>query len=194
VPLGYWVLAEACRQTKRWQEDLQNDRLGISVNLSTKQFLQPDLVSTIERILHETALPPDTLYLEITESAIMTDPTHAAQVMQHLHTLGVRFYVDDFGTGYSSLSYLHTFPFYALKIDRSFVQAMRLKQESVRIVETILRLAKNLNLQVVAEGIEEAEQAQGLKELDCLYGQGYFFAKPLNAHDAKRWLEQQTHR
>lgn len=184
VPLGYWILREACRQTRQWQEQFPtNPPLTISVNLSSKQVSQPDLIEQIERILRQTDFNASNLRLEITESAIMENAEAAAAMLIQLRILGIELYVDDFGTGYSSLSYLQRFPVNALKIDRSFVSNMGVKGEDSDIVQTIVMLARKLGIDVVAEGVETAEQLAHLKQLGCTdgQGQGYFFSKPLNS-------------
>ena len=178
VPLGYWALEEACRQAAAWRF---GPELRMHVNLSVKQFLQPDLCDRVEAILQKTGLEPDALCLEITESTLMSNPKEAARIMVNLKEMGARLHLDDFGTGYSSLSYLHRFPIDALKVDRSFVQEMGEREESTRIVETVLALARNLRMQVVAEGIERLEHAERLKELGCEYGQGFLYARPASA-------------
>lgn len=184
VPLGYWVLREACRQTRIWQERFPTDPpLTISVNLSSKQFSQPDLIKQIDQILRSTSLDACCLKLEITESAIMENAEAAAAMLLQLRILGVELYVDDFGTGYSSLSYLQRFPVDALKIDRSFISNMGVQGEDSEIVQTIVTLARKLGIEVVAEGVETAEQLAHLKTLGCTdgQGQGYFFSKPLDS-------------
>ena len=180
--LGWWNLREACRQVKHWRtESYDHQDLFISVNLSAKQFLQPNLVEEIKKLLHELGLAPEALKLEITESTVMGDPSGAIEMLQQIKSLGIRLAIDDFGTGYSSLSYLHRFPLDTLKIDRSFIRDMRDDGEGMEIARTILPMAINLRLDVVAEGVETMEQVALLRKLHCKYGQGYFFSKPLSA-------------
>jgi len=164
--------------------------LIVSVNLSIKQFVQPNLVENIGNLLNELALAPDALKLEITESTVMDDPATAVEMLRQMKALGIRLAIDDFGTGYSSLSYLHRFPLDTLKIDRSFISGANGGINGMEIAKTIMPLAKNLSLDVVAEGVETAEQAQELKRLDCKYAQGYFFSKPLSREDAEALLTQ----
>ena len=154
--------------------------MQISVNLSGKQFSQPNLIEQIEQILQETDLDAQNLKLEITESTIMENATSVAARLLQLKALGIQLYMDDFGTGYSSLSYLHRFPVDTLKIDRSFISRMGINGEHSAIVQTIVTLAKNLDMDVVAEGVETAEQLNQLRALGCKYAQGYFFSKPLD--------------
>lgn len=181
VPIGLLVLRKACHQVRQWQHQFPSEPpLTLSVNLSTKQFMKPDLVEQIERILLETGLDPHNLTLEITESAIMEDVAATTVMLERLRSLNVRLSIDDFGTGYSSLSYLHRFPITTLKIDRSFVNRIGLDDESAEIVSTIITLARNLDMRVVAEGIETEQQAAHLKALNCEYGQGYLFSKPIS--------------
>jgi diguanylate cyclase (GGDEF)-like protein len=185
VPLGYWVLREACRQLKTWQMQFPATPLTITVNLSGKQLLQADLVEQIEQILQETNLEPRSLGLEITESAIIQNAESAAIMLSQLKRLGVRLYMDDFGTGYSSLSYLHRFPIDTLKIDRSFVTNVDVDPEKIEIIRTVIALAGNLGMDVVAEGVETNNQMHQLKALNCEFGQGYFFSKPLDSKMAE---------
>lgn len=180
--LGWWNLSEACRQIGEWRAASPANRdLIISVNLSAKQFLQPNLVVDIANLLREIKLPPDALKLEITESTVMKDPSGAVEMLQQIKSLGVRLAIDDFGTGYSSLSYLHRFPLDTLKIDRSFISSMDDDGDGMEIARTILPMAKNLRLDVVAEGVETLEQFELLKKFNCAYGQGFYFSRPLSA-------------
>ncbi|UBF29234.1 EAL domain-containing protein [Kovacikia minuta CCNUW1] len=193
LPIGRWVLYEACSQMKQWQQQYpSNPPLSISVNLSRKQFSQPDLVHQVERILQETGLEPGYLKLEITESAIMEDANSATEMMQQLKTLGIQLVMDDFGTGYSSLSHLHLFPIDTLKIDRSFVHKADTDLEKVEIIRTVISLAWNLGIDVVAEGIETKRQMSQLKLLKCDLAQGYLFSKPLSGNDATAFLGENS--
>lgn len=191
LPIGQWVLRQACQQMHAWQfqfpADLQaaSPPLTISINLSGKQFSQPDLVEQIQQILQETGLKPRCLKLEITESVIMENAESVTAMLLQLRALGVQLHMDDFGTGYSSLSYLHRFPIDTLKIDRSFVSRIGIDDESSKIVQTIITLAHTLGMTVTAEGVETMEQLLQLKQLACEYGQGYFFSKPLDSEAAK---------
>lgn len=189
VPLGHWVLREACFQMREWQKVIPADPpLSISVNLSSKQFMQPDLIGQVKAVLEETQIDPRSLKLEITESVVMENIEAATDMLNQLRDLGVELSIDDFGTGYSSLSYLHRFPISTLKIDRSFVSSMADNNENTEIVRTIVMLARNLGMKVVAEGVETKEQLAQLRALDCDYGQGYFFSKPTNVDDTGKLL------
>ena len=180
--LGWWNLREACRQISEWRAgSIANRHLTISVNLSAKQFSQPNLVEDIRKLLLELALPPEALKLEITESTVMADPSVAVEMLQQMKSLGIRLAIDDFGTGYSSLSYLHRFPLDTLKIDRSFISTMCEGGEGMEIARTILPMANSLRLDVVAEGVETVQQVAMLKKLECKYGQGFYFSRPLSA-------------
>jgi len=185
--LGWWNLHEACRQISEWRAGAHR-HLTISVNLSAKQFLQPKLVEDIGKLLSDLALPPEALKLEITESTVMVDPTAAVEMLQHIKSLGIQLAIDDFGTGYSSLSYLHRFPLDTLKIDRSFISSMGDDGEGMEIARTILPMANNLRLDVVAEGVETIQQVAMLKKLHCKYGQGFYFSRPLSAEGTKTLL------
>jgi diguanylate cyclase (GGDEF)-like protein/PAS domain S-box-containing protein len=188
--LGWWSLREACRQTCTWNAGRSNGSpITISVNLSVKQLLQPDLATSIGSLLRDAGLSPTCLKLEITESAVMQDPAAAAVVLIQIKSLGVQLSIDDFGTGYSSLSYLHRFPLDNLKIDRSFTADIEHGGDSLEIVRTILPMAKGLRLDVIAEGVENGEQLAILSKLQCEYAQGYYFSKPLTAVDAAALLK-----
>ncbi|HLO47970.1 MAG TPA: EAL domain-containing protein [Kamptonema sp.] len=182
VPIGWWMLRSACRQMYQWQQEFPaNPPLTISVNLSNQQFIQPDLIDQIQRILEETELTPRSLKLEITESVMMENAESATAMLTQLRALEIQLYIDDFGTGYSSLSRLHTFPTDALKIDRAFVSRMAEDEGNEAIVQTILILAGHLGMDVIAEGVENAQQLALLRALQCEYGQGYFFSKPVDS-------------
>ena len=174
VPVGEWVLREACRQCRAWL-DMGHD-VHVSVNLSPRQFRQKDLVSSIERILRETRLPARNLELEITETTIMHSTAHTIGALHELTALGVRISVDDFGTGYSSLSYLHRFPVHKLKIDQSFVRDIAADRADAALVGTMVALARQLKLVSVAEGVETGEQLGFLLERGCDACQGYLFS------------------
>jgi diguanylate cyclase (GGDEF)-like protein len=187
VPLGEWVLEEACRQLRLWEGMFDFDRpLIMSVNLSGKQFAQPNLVARIQEILETTGLNPQNLKLEITESVVMDDVESAITVLKDMKALKVKLGIDDFGTGYSSLSYLSRFPTDTLKVDKSFVGRMEMESEgdNIAIVRTIVTLAHALGMDVIAEGVETAAQLAKLRAIGCEYGQGYFFAKPLPSDEA----------
>jgi diguanylate cyclase (GGDEF)-like protein/PAS domain S-box-containing protein len=181
IPLGAWVLREACEQMRVWQMQFPNQKLTISVNLSGKQFSQPDLKQRIEQILCETGLDGGSLKLEITESIVMENASAAKAMLQELKALDIHLSIDDFGTGYSSLSYLHSFPIDTLKIDRSFVSRMGANGENSEIVQAIVNLAHSLGMDAIAEGIETQTQLALLEGLQCEHGQGYFFSKPVDA-------------
>jgi diguanylate cyclase (GGDEF)-like protein/PAS domain S-box-containing protein len=187
IPLGRWVLREACRQMHQLQAASAAPRpLSLSVNLSGKQFMQPDLVGQVEEILRETGFDPRRLQLEITESSVIENTETVTQMLLQLRALGIRLSMDDFGTGYSSLSYLHRFPIHTLKIDRSFVSGGDGENE---IVRTIIMLARNMGMDIVAEGVETPEQLAYLKSLKCEYGQGFLFSHPLDLDTACKLLE-----
>ena len=200
LPLGDWGLTEACRQLVAWRRsghpELASARM--SVNLSARQFERADLVERVRQVLSDTELGPGCLRLEVTESSLISDAAFALETMQALGKLGVGLHMDDFGIGYSSLHYLQRYPFDTLKIDRSFVQGMVRDRESHQIVRSILDLARSFGLDVVAEGIEDADQLQELKKLGCPCGQGYYFARPMEPariHAMVRsgtWRTQQT--
>ena len=189
LPLGAWTLEEGCRQLREWQKKIPAAvDLTMSVNLSCKQFLQSDLIEQAARTLEKTGLDPRCLKLEITESHVMENSETAVTMMNRLRALGIQLSLDDFGTGYSSLSYLHRLPVSNLKIDRSFINRVTKSAENSEIVLTIIRLAQNLKMEVVAEGIETQDQIIHLRKLGCEYGQGFFFSKPVEAAEAENLI------
>ncbi len=189
VPLGRWVLREACAQMQSWQQlSPAHRRLKLSVNLSGKQFAQADLCEQIERALADTNFDPRCLQLEITESVLMENAKAVVPMLSRLRDLGVELAIDDFGTGYSSLSYLRRFPIHTLKIDRSFI--MRDDCENAEIVRTIILLARNMRKEVVAEGVETPAQLATLRALDCAYAQGYLFSPPQDVATTEQMLKR----
>ncbi|HEY9699006.1 MAG TPA: EAL domain-containing protein [Trichocoleus sp.] len=177
MPMSEWCLREACHQMKAWETKFSQP-LTVSVNLSSKQFT-PQITVQVQQILKETGLAPQRLKLEITESLLMENAESAIDTLSELRELGIQLAIDDFGTGYSSLSYLHRFPIDTLKIDRSFINKIDVDGEQLAIVRTIITLAWNLGMEVVAEGVETTKQLSQLRSLHCEYAQGYLFAKPL---------------
>jgi diguanylate cyclase (GGDEF)-like protein/PAS domain S-box-containing protein len=192
IAIDRWVMRAACRQLREWQGLFRLDPpLAVNVNLSSKHFTRPDLVEQIRQCLDEAGLGPASLRLEITESAIMENIDLATLILQQLHTLGVQIEIDDFGTGYSSLGYLVQLPADTLKIDRSFVSQMTDDAGKAEIVHTIVALAQNLRMSVIAEGIETHEQRAGLIALGCELGQGYLISRPVDSQAATAWIERQ---
>ena len=194
VPIGTWVLGEACRQMREWQERFPRETpLSVSVNLSVRQFIQPNFVRHVAEVVKASGLDPHSLKLEITESFAIDDPKGTRGMLQELRELGVRIYLDDFGTGYSSLGYLHQLPLDAIKIDRSFVMQMNLGGTHLQLVRTVRSLAENIGVFAVAEGVETAEQLKTLRAMGCESAQGYLFSKPISAHEAGLLLETDPH-
>ncbi len=189
IPIGQWVLREACWQLRSWREQLPSaEALSINVNISARQVSEGRLVEDVDRILRETGLPGTNLQLEITETVIMENPDSASEVLHQLKQLGIQVHMDDFGTGYSSLSYLHRFPLDVLKIDRAFVSNLGANVQYDAVVQAIVTLAHNLDMEVTAEGIETPEQLAQLRALDCDFGQGYLFSPPVTAAEAQATL------
>jgi diguanylate cyclase (GGDEF)-like protein/PAS domain S-box-containing protein len=191
IPIGWTMLRAACSQLKQWHDAYSgSDKLYVNVNLSCKQFMQPDMVEHVEIILQETGLPPDKLRLEIVESMLMQNAESTRTILLRLKQLGVQLLIDDFGTGYSSLSYLHRFPTSGLKIDRSFVKGIDGSWSNAELVKTIISICQGMSMDVVAEGVETSEQMTKLIALGCKYGQGYFFSTPMEAASAGEMIGQ----
>jgi EAL domain-containing protein (putative c-di-GMP-specific phosphodiesterase class I) len=189
LPIGDWGLAEACSQIQAWtQENPDNQSLRVCVNLSATQFSRKGLADHVESLLIQSGTSSRQLGLEMTESSLIPDVNTALEVLDALRALGVSISMDDFGTGYSSLSYLHSFPIDVLKIDRSFIGRMSAGDQALQIVRTIIELARVLNIDVVAEGIETTEQYHLLRQLGCRFGQGYLFARPMPAEQVSALL------
>jgi diguanylate cyclase (GGDEF)-like protein/PAS domain S-box-containing protein len=191
TPMGWWVLQESCRQMQQWHEQFPiSQPLIVNVNLSSKQF-SPYLVDQISQILEETKLPPQYLKLEITESILMENAESAVSTLSQLKKLGTLLAIDDFGTGYSSLNYLHRFPIDTLKIDRSFISKVDADGEQLAIARTIITLAWNLGMEVVAEGVETMKQLAQLRSLQCDYAQGFLFSLPLDVQSVEHLMASQ---
>jgi diguanylate cyclase (GGDEF)-like protein len=188
--LGWWTIERACRQLSKWHAMRPEDpRIAVSVNVPGRQLSEPELAPSVLRILEKTGLDGEYLHLEITESSAMADLKRSEETFKALKNVGVHLHVDDFGTGYSSLSYLHRFPVDSLKVDRSFVSGMPERPENNAIVRTVVGLARNLGLSVVVEGIETKEQLAFAQELGCDYGQGWLFAKAMDAREVSMILQ-----
>jgi diguanylate cyclase (GGDEF)-like protein/PAS domain S-box-containing protein len=193
VPLGTWVLEESCRQAAAWKLEDQERTLSMAVNVSSRQLQDPEFASLVARTLATTGLPADELVLELTESALLDEGEATSAAITALKAQGVRISLDDFGTGYSSLSHLRRFPIDVLKIDRSFVSGIDGGEEGERaLVRSIIRLAHSLKLETVAEGVERPEQLAPLRALGVSYGQGFLFAKPMEAVAVARLLRQRA--
>jgi EAL domain-containing protein (putative c-di-GMP-specific phosphodiesterase class I) len=189
LPIGRWILETACRQAQAWQVMFPAIRPVMSVNLSARQFAQPDLVEQVQAILAETGLAPATLELEITESVVMDRSDDAIRALKALRSLGVKLVLDDFGTGYSSLSYLKHLPLDTIKIDRSFVAGLANDDANLPIVRAVIALAHGLGIEVTAEGIETIQQRDCLRDLACDRGQGYYYAVALPAERLEAYLD-----
>jgi diguanylate cyclase (GGDEF)-like protein len=191
MPLGRWLLLEACQQMAHWQKTRVVDpEMTISVNVSFRQLTDPNLSREIGEILEKTGLCPSSLKLEMTESSIMSNTEMAIDVLERLKDLGVGLEIDDFGTGYSSLSYLNRLPFDTVKIDRCFIKDLHLNGESAEIIKTILTLARSMDMHVVAEGVETCEQLEALTSLGCDSGQGYFFSRPVDKEATQSMMDE----
>jgi EAL domain-containing protein (putative c-di-GMP-specific phosphodiesterase class I) len=188
VPIGYWVLMTACRQISAWQA-AGRENISVAVNLSALQFRQHDLLEQILQIIRETGICPHQLELEITESTIMDDLDAAASTMRALHCSGISISIDDFGTGYSSLNHLKRFPINNVKIDRSFVRDITTDSDDAAIVGAIVSMAHNMELKVIAEGVETEEQLEFLRKLHCDEIQGFLFSPPVPHQEASELLD-----
>jgi diguanylate cyclase (GGDEF)-like protein/PAS domain S-box-containing protein len=194
VPLGAWVLQEACRQLKKWHTaDPATRDLLIGVNLSVRQIEDARFLDIVRDALIKTSLPPSCLQFEVTESMLANDTARTIGTLTRLRALGIQVAIDDFGTGYSSLSYLTSFPVDTVKIDRGFVRSLNERTDNAAIIQAIVGLAKTFNLEVVAEGIETIEDQERLAALGCTIGQGYLFSHPLDAASASHWLAENLH-
>ncbi len=190
VKIGEWILREACRELGMLQKRFPSPPpLRMSINISSKQFAQENLAEMVAEILNETSIAPESLAIEITESMLMENVDAAINTMNQLRAMGVHIHIDDFGTGYSSLSYLHRLPIDALKIDRSFINKLNAKGENQEIILSIMSLAKSLNFDVIAEGVELEHQLEQMKDLACQFGQGFLFSKPMKPGAIDAWIE-----
>ncbi|AFZ42848.1 periplasmic sensor diguanylate cyclase/phosphodiesterase [Halothece sp. PCC 7418] len=193
VPLGTWILKEACQQMQTWQQKFPDSQhLSLSVNLSSRQFWDKNLIDQVQVILNETQFNPHCLKLEITESVIMQNMEETLKQLHAFKALGIQISIDDFGTGYSSLSYLHRLPIDTLKIDQSFIQRIKENWENSDIARTIVSLSHNLGLSVIAEGIETQFHLEFLHDICCEYGQGYLFSKPIPSQEVEDCLKAQN--
>jgi len=191
VPVGYWVLDQACRQVHIWQEKYPSDPpITVSVNISTRQCTQPDLVQKIVEIMKKNKVNANSLKLELTESLVVEDSTMTGAILAQLRKLGIQVQIDDFGTGYSALGYLHSLPIDALKIDRTFIGQLITSESGTEIVRTILSLAHSLKMSVIAEGVETKEQLAMLTDMNCEFAQGFLFAKPVSQLEASILLDK----
>ena len=188
VPLGEWILNEACKQLRIWSESL-GQPINMAINLSAIQFQQKDLIGIIKNIIDENGVNPEHIELEITESMVMLDVDKAIETMRQLRKLGLKLAIDDFGTGYSSLSYLKRFPINTLKIDRSFVSELTVDSKDAAMIRAVISMARDLEMNVVAEGVETKEQSDFLTEHGCQYVQGYYFSRPLDPEQFNEYIE-----
>ena len=188
IEIGQWVLSQACLMSSRWQNLFPDKNLFININLSPRQFKQSDLVAQIESTVQKTQCDRNSIKLEITESALLETENKAKQMLHNLADLGIKLCLDDFGTGYSSLSRLYTFPIDTLKIDACFIRAIGKKVKKEKILHSIINLAHNIEMNVVAEGVETQQQFAKIREYQCEYAQGYFFGKPAPAQDVEKLI------
>jgi len=191
VPIGQWVLREACRQAQAWQ-DAGLPPLRVAINVSAVELRAPDFVGGLRAILTETGLAPCNLELELTETSLMQDSKATATVLWALKDVGVQLALDDFGTGYSNLSYLKRFPLDILKIDRSFLSDLTTNADDASIVSAVIGMGRNLHMRIVAEGVETREQLAFLKAQSCPEGQGDYFSRPLEAWEFAQWMQPQV--
>jgi EAL domain-containing protein (putative c-di-GMP-specific phosphodiesterase class I) len=193
VPIGRWVLGEACRQGVEWTQRWPTlGPLTLSVNVSARQLQDRGFVGEVAAIVGQYGLPPEQLVLELTESSLVEDPDQAVRRLRELRLLGIRLAIDDFGTGYSSLGYLQRYPVEILKVHRAFVAELGRGSDEPTLAKAIFELARHLGMQTIAEGVEEAEQLAALRELGCAFAQGYHFARPLTADEFGALLEERS--
>ena len=190
IPIGKWVLYEACRQLKSWQQQYPHQpELFMNVNISGKQFSHPDFVEMIQEVLSATGLQPSALKLEITESTLIDNYTVANAVFNRLAEMGIQFEIDDFGTGYSSIEYLRHFPIHTIKIDKTFIHDLPDSNRGADLIQAIIVMASNLGMETIAEGIETRDQLEMLRQMRCGYGQGYYLSRPLDREQAEVTLQ-----
>jgi EAL domain-containing protein (putative c-di-GMP-specific phosphodiesterase class I) len=187
VPIGRWVLEEACRQAAGWRQ--RGHQLAISVNVSARQLDSDGLLDDVRKALTDSGLEPPALTLEVTETTLMRDPEATARRLRQLKALGVRIAIDDFGTGYSSLSYLRQFPADAVKIDRSFISGIAASKQSASLIRTLVQLGQALEIETLAEGIEDQAQLETLQRERCDHGQGFLFARPLDVDAVEAFMQ-----
>ena len=189
IKIGEWILRESCRELAALQKRFPSRTpLRMSINISGKQFTQENLADFVAGILQEESILPHSLAFEITETTFMENLDVAIETMNQLRAMGVHIHIDDFGTGYSSLSHLHRLPVDALKIDRSFINKLTADGDNREIIMSILSLAKSLNFAVIAEGIELDHQLEQMKDLECQFGQGYLFSRPMAPDAIDEWI------
>jgi EAL domain-containing protein (putative c-di-GMP-specific phosphodiesterase class I) len=194
IDIGRWLMQDACSQVVRWQDTFQKDPpLKISLNLTSREFTQPDLIPAIQEVLANSGLSPAQMSLEIAEGVILENPELRAVTLEELQNLGVQVFIDDFGTGHASFNFMYSFPIDALKIDHSFIHRIGSEGENAEIVRTIILLARDYGMQVIGEGIETAAQLAVLRDLRCRYGQGYYFARPMDAANTEALLASDPH-
>jgi diguanylate cyclase (GGDEF)-like protein len=187
IPIGHWVLHTACTQAQKWAQD-KNMPIRVAVNLSARQFKQPNLIASVDRVLQDTGLQPEFLTLEITETSVMEDVDLTVNILQEFRSMGINISIDDFGTGYSSLNYLKRFPLDSLKIDQSFVQDISVDPNAAAIVKAIIAMAHSMQLKVIAEGVETNEQINLLRQSGCYSIQGYVFSPPVTVEEFEQML------
>jgi EAL domain-containing protein (putative c-di-GMP-specific phosphodiesterase class I) len=192
VSIGRWVLREACRQARAWQ-DAGLPPFRLAVNISAVELRSPDFVAGVARILRDTGFPGADLELELTETFLMQDTKSTARTLDNLRALGVHLALDDFGTGYSSLSYMRRFPIDTLKVDQSFVRDLTTDADDASVVSAVIHMGRSLKMRVVAEGVETREQLAFLEANDCLEAQGYHFSRPLSADACAAFLRRDVH-
>jgi EAL domain-containing protein (putative c-di-GMP-specific phosphodiesterase class I) len=186
VPIGRWVLEEACQQAAIWHD--QGYHLAVAVNVSARQLDDDDLIEDVQHALEQSDLKPTSLTLEVTETTLMRDPDATARRLRLLKALSVRIAIDDFGTGYSALSYLQQFPANVLKIDRAFIKALPTSEHDQKLVRALIHMAHDLGYRVVAEGIEDREAYDLLAQWKCDEAQGFFVAEPMTVNEMEKWL------
>jgi EAL domain-containing protein (putative c-di-GMP-specific phosphodiesterase class I) len=194
VQIGEWVIFKACLQMKRWHNQFpQYQNLYLNINISGKQFIHPNFIPHLNKVINDTGLKPKNICLEITETVLIENRSLANDIFKSLHKMGFEIQIDDFGTGYSSMGYLQDFPVDTIKIDRTFIRSMGMEEKGSQIVQAIITMAHQMGMNVIAEGIETGEQLHFLQSMSCKFGQGFYLSHPLPSTEIDLLIRSEQH-